>query len=144
MDPEAIPNFLAQQRDEAPAEIQHVYLSLEDLWDRKLWHQLTDELLEFFETEESASQRLPIFRTFILSFADKINQLKLVTLALSASTQCKGSDDSSAHTSATFTDIQTQTIQTAVHSSPIFPTESTSLLHKMPTCTPRLSLRAYS
>ena len=107
MDPEAIPNFLAQQRDEAPAEIQHVYLSLEDLWDRKLWHQLTDELLEFFETEESASQRLPIFRTFILSFADKINQLKLVTLALSASTQCKGSDDSCAHTRATFTDIQT-------------------------------------
>jgi len=89
-DPEAIPNFLAEQRDEAPAEVQHVFLTLEDQWDRKLWHQLTDTLLEYFPTEESKSQRLPIYNTFILSFADKINQLKLVKLAISASSQCKG------------------------------------------------------
>ncbi len=90
MDPEAIPNFLADQRDDAPVDSQHVFLSFEDLWERKLWHQLTDLLLEFFKSEESAPQRLPIYKTFILSFADKINQLKLVSLALSASTQCKG------------------------------------------------------
>lgn len=93
MDPEAIPNFLADQRDEAPVEVQHIFLSLEDLWERKLWHQLTDALLEYFHQDESASQRLPVYTTFILSFADKINQLKFVSLGLSASTQCKGRDD---------------------------------------------------
>jgi 26S proteasome regulatory subunit N9 len=31
-----------------------------------------------------------MYNTFILSFADKINQLKLVTLGLSASQQLKG------------------------------------------------------
>jgi 26S proteasome regulatory subunit N9 len=90
MDPEAIANFLAEQRDEAPADVQHIFLSFEDLWERKLWHELTNTLVDFFQSPESASQRLPIYNTFILSFADKINQLKLVTLGLQASTQCKG------------------------------------------------------
>lgn len=89
VDPEAIHDFLADQRDSAPTELQHIFLTLDEYWDRKLWHQLTDTLLDYFSNPESASQRLAIYNTFILSFADKINQLKLVKLALSASTQCK-------------------------------------------------------
>jgi 26S proteasome regulatory subunit N9 len=89
-DPEVISNFLAEQRDEAPADVQHLFLTFEDLWERKLWHQLTDQLLEFFSTPESKGQRLPVYNTFIISFADKINQLKLVKLALIASEQCEG------------------------------------------------------
>lgn len=89
-DPEAISNFLAEQRDDAPAELQHIFLTFEDFWERKLWHQLTDTLLEYFSNPASTAQRLPIYNTFIISFADKINQLKLVKLALSASAQVKG------------------------------------------------------
>jgi 26S proteasome regulatory subunit N9 len=89
-DPEAISNFLAERRDEAPDDLQHIFLTFEDLWDRKLWHQLTDNLLEYFSNPASEKQRLPIYQTFIISFADKINQLKLVKLALSASAQIKG------------------------------------------------------
>lgn len=89
-DPEAILNFLTEQRDEAPADLQHIFLSLEELWERKLWHQLTVELLDYFQNPESTAQRLPIYNTFIISFADKINQLQLVKLALSASAQIKG------------------------------------------------------
>ena len=89
-DPDVISNFLVEQRDEAPDDIQHLFLTFEDLWERKLWHQLTDQLLEFFSTPESKAQQLPIYNTFIVSFADKINQLKLVKLALAASEQCKG------------------------------------------------------
>lgn len=85
-----IPDFLANSRDEAPADLQHLFLDFEDLWERKLWHQLTDRLIEFFNHKESAPQRLAFYKTFILTFADKINQLKLVTLALSAASQCKG------------------------------------------------------
>lgn len=90
MNVDTISDFLAEQRDEAPAELQHLFLSFEDLWERKLWHQLTDALIEFFNHKESAHQRLPFYKTFILTFADKINQLKLVTLALSAASQCRG------------------------------------------------------
>jgi 26S proteasome regulatory subunit N9 len=85
-----IPDFLVDQRDAAPANLQHLFFSFEDYWERKLWHQLTDSLIEFFNHSESAPQRLPFYNNFILTFADKINQLKLVTLALSAAAQCKG------------------------------------------------------
>lgn len=104
MDLDAIPNFLAEQRDAAPADAQPIYLKLEDLWERKLWHELTDDLLEFFRSEESSSQRLDIYKTFIPTFADKINQLKRVSLALQASTQCKGKGIQLSWTPITVTD----------------------------------------
>ncbi|KAF2018332.1 hypothetical protein BU24DRAFT_440925 [Aaosphaeria arxii CBS 175.79] len=87
MDPDTIPNLLADQRDQAADELQSYFLDFEDYWERKLWHELTDKLLEYFEISESAKQRIPLFETFIKSFANKINQLKLVKLGLSAATQ---------------------------------------------------------
>lgn len=90
MDLDAIPNFLAEQRDQAPVEVQHIYLTFEDLWERKLWHELTNNLVDYFQSPESEPQRLAIYEHFILSFAEKINQLKLVWLGLRASTQSKG------------------------------------------------------
>lgn len=90
MQADKIPAFLAEQREDAPGELQAHFLTFEDFWERKLWHQLTNALIEYFCLSESAPQRLAIFKSFILSFADKINQLKLVTLGLMASTQCGG------------------------------------------------------
>lgn len=90
MDPEVISNFLSEQRETAPEDLQQSLLTIEDYWERKLWHQLTDVLVEYFNTPASASQRLPLFRSFILSFAEKINQLKFVSLGLLAATQCSG------------------------------------------------------
>lgn len=90
MEADKISDFLADQRDQASGEAQALFLNFEDFWERKLWHQLTDALVEFFRLPESAPQRLPIFKSFILTFADRINQLKFVSLGLMASTQCSG------------------------------------------------------
>ena len=90
MDPEIINNFLSEQREAAPEELQANFLQIEDFWERKLWHQLTDVLVEYFNIPASSSQRLPLFRKFILSFAEKINQLKFVSLGLLAASQCPG------------------------------------------------------
>ncbi|KAG8529279.1 uncharacterized protein KY384_005914 [Bacidia gigantensis] len=89
MDPETVQQFLDEQRDAAPEELQQDFLNLEDYWDRKLWHQLTDLLIELFDNRASSPQRLPLFRHFILSFSEKINQLKFVALGLAAATQCQ-------------------------------------------------------
>ncbi|OCL12472.1 hypothetical protein AOQ84DRAFT_312152 [Glonium stellatum] len=89
MDIDTIPNLLGDQRDQAPDELHHFFISFEDYWERKLWHELTDSLIEYFNHPESAPQRIPLYETFIKSFAGKINQLKLVTLGLSAASQCK-------------------------------------------------------
>jgi 26S proteasome regulatory subunit N9 len=85
-----IPDFLAEQQAQGTPETQSYLLTFEDFWERKLWHQLTDSLVEFFRLPESAPQRLAIFKTFVLSFADRINQLKFVSLGLMASTECGG------------------------------------------------------
>ena len=90
MEADKIPDFLADQRDQAPSDAQALFLDFEDFWERKLWHQLTNALVDFFRLPESAPQRLPIFKSFILSFADRINQLNFVSLGLLASTQCSG------------------------------------------------------
>lgn len=90
MSADTIADFLAEQRDEAPEELQPLILDFENFWERKLWHQLTDALVRFFNNEGSAPQRMAFYRVFILKFADKINQLKLVQLALKAATQCDG------------------------------------------------------
>ncbi|GMF75480.1 unnamed protein product [Aspergillus oryzae] len=88
MENQKISDFLADQLQQAPEQCQAYFLTFEDYWERKLWHQLTDSLIEFFRLPESAPQRLPIFKAFVLSFADKINQLKFVSLGLMASTEC--------------------------------------------------------
>jgi hypothetical protein len=129
-DPETILNFLTEQRDEAPADLQHIFLSLEELWERKLWHQLTVELLDYFQNPESTAQRLPIYNTFIISFADKINQLQLVKLALSASAQIKGKACVPLEFQHNLTKLQM--MMSEVNFSRPSPAESSSLILKTP------------
>lgn len=93
MNIDTISDFLGEQRESAPTDLEHFFLTFEDQWERKLWHQLTDSLIAFYSFESSGPQRLPVYRNFILTFADKINQLKLVTLALSAASQCRDSQE---------------------------------------------------
>ncbi len=90
IDPEKIHSVLTEQREAADDDLVQYFLRFEDYWERKLWHELTNVLIEFFDQAASAAQRLPLYETFISTFADKINQLKLVTIGLSAASQCQG------------------------------------------------------
>lgn len=81
-------NFLGEQRNNAPAGSEHVFLQFEELFERKLWHELTEALVEFYKSEQSQAVRIPLYEVFISSFQNKINQLKLVTLGLIAASQC--------------------------------------------------------
>lgn len=92
MSNDVIPEFLAQQQDKTPEALQHLVLDFENFWERKLWHQLTTALLEFFNNDDSEPQRLDFYRVFIVKFADKINQLKFVELALKASDAFDGGE----------------------------------------------------
>ncbi|KAH7350068.1 26S proteasome regulatory subunit RPN9 [Plectosphaerella cucumerina] len=93
MSNDAIPEFLAQQHDKTPEDLQPLVLDFENFWERKLWHQLTNALIEFFDEEGSEDQRLDFYKVFIVKFADKINQLKLVELALKAADTYDDDDD---------------------------------------------------
>ena len=58
MNVDTIPDFLTEQREEAPDDFQHYFLTFEDYWERKLWHELTDLLLKYFRQDQSAGQRI--------------------------------------------------------------------------------------
>lgn len=91
-DPEVIADNLQAQRDAAPAHLQHYFLTFEDLWERKLWHELTEALVDFYNNPESADMRIPLFDSLCTTsnFSGKINQLKLVIIGLSAASQYPG------------------------------------------------------
>lgn len=90
MDNEKVSRFLGDLRDNVDESLVHAVISFEDFWERKLWHELTEVLLEFYGERQSASQRIPVYDNFIKRFADKINQLKLVKLGLGAASQIEG------------------------------------------------------
>jgi 26S proteasome regulatory subunit N9 len=58
-----------------------------------LWHQLTTQVLEFFQEKESAPYQISIFQNFVAEWEDKINKLSLATIALKAATQFSGNLD---------------------------------------------------
>ncbi|KAI1262008.1 hypothetical protein F5Y18DRAFT_182628 [Xylariaceae sp. FL1019] len=110
---DATAEFLADQRDAAPDSLQPTIIQFEDYWERKLWHQLTDLLVEFFADSESEPLRLPFYNTFILKFADKINQLKLVDLGLKAAATCKDDKERLAFLTSLAQKVDTENSQDA-------------------------------
>jgi hypothetical protein len=138
MDVDTIPNLLADQRDAAPEHVQHFFLQFEDLWERKLWHELTNELVLYFQQDQSQKQRLPLYNNFIKTFAEKINQLQLVTLGLSTASQCKGTIPHSY--GLLLLPVLTLSSQMTTNASPSSPPSlraSTSPRRKMPLSTQR-------
>ncbi|OAC98559.1 hypothetical protein MUCCIDRAFT_154422 [Mucor lusitanicus CBS 277.49] len=82
-----VPKFLNEERQKTPAQLQHYYTTFEDLYERKLWHQLTTKILEFFKEPESAPYQISLFQNFVAEWEDKTNKLSLVSIALQAAKQ---------------------------------------------------------
>lgn len=85
-----IPEYLEARRDEAPDELVHYFLELEEYFERKLWHELTGTLLRYFDEPASKNTRLSLYNNFIKTFGEKINKLKLVSLGLIAANESEG------------------------------------------------------
>lgn len=56
----------------------------------RLWHQLTQLILDLFEEPESAPFQVRLFQSFVAEWEDKINKLSLVSIALQAAKQFSG------------------------------------------------------
>ncbi|KAL9544038.1 hypothetical protein MBANPS3_007825 [Mucor bainieri] len=85
-----VPKFLNEERQKTPAQLQQYYTTFEDLYERKLWHQLTTKILEFFKEPESAPYQISLFQNFVAEWEDKTNKLSLVSIALQAAKQFSG------------------------------------------------------
>ncbi|GAA5804297.1 hypothetical protein EDC94DRAFT_602097 [Helicostylum pulchrum] len=82
-----VPKFLYEERQKVDDSLQQYFVDFEDLYERKLWHQLTTRVLDFFNEPRSTSHRIPVYRNFVAEWEDKINKLSLVTIALQAAKQ---------------------------------------------------------
>eukprot|EP00744_Colponema_vietnamica_P005271 GILI01007737.1.p1 GENE.GILI01007737.1~~GILI01007737.1.p1 ORF type:complete len:385 (-),score=103.46 GILI01007737.1:110-1264(-) len=69
--------------------------TIADLYQRKLWHQLTDKLLELVKAPSLTGQSMiNLYTLFIKDFEAKINQLKLVQLVAVISAHFPNVDES--------------------------------------------------
>ncbi|ODQ81231.1 hypothetical protein BABINDRAFT_160612 [Babjeviella inositovora NRRL Y-12698] len=86
-------NILATLRMAADAELAGLFYTLEDLYERKLWHQLSNTLAELYADPKSRGIRLRVYNRFVSNFAAKINQLQLVRFLLASLDECNGLEE---------------------------------------------------
>lgn len=81
--------YLNKQRSEAPAELRSMFDTLEQLYDKKLWHQLTLELHKILDNPAAAPYYISLYTEFIAEWQEKMNQLLLVQYLSRACQQFK-------------------------------------------------------
>ncbi|KAJ3413548.1 26S proteasome regulatory subunit [Chytridiales sp. JEL 0842] len=81
--------FLQKSRASAPAELKDDFVKFEELYDKKLWHQLTLALEKFVTKPAAAPFLVPLYEEFISDWSKKMNQLSLVQYATKASRTIK-------------------------------------------------------
>ncbi|OBZ74457.1 putative 26S proteasome regulatory subunit rpn9 [Grifola frondosa] len=80
-----IDEFLTLAVLETPQELHQFFESFRSLYSRKLWHQLTLKLFEFFDYPLSKPYRVATFDKFVRDFESRLNQLKLVEMGVKVS-----------------------------------------------------------
>ncbi|KAJ2066450.1 26S proteasome regulatory subunit, partial [Coemansia sp. S2] len=73
----AVTNYLQQQQREAPSELAHYFSEFEDLYERKIWHQLTKHVDTFINLPEAAAYRVSIYTEFVRDWQKHMNKVKL-------------------------------------------------------------------
>ncbi|KAH3681692.1 hypothetical protein WICPIJ_007337 [Wickerhamomyces pijperi] len=89
-----VPGILTTLRTESDAQLAPLFYSFEDLYGRKLWHQLTKVVDEFYKTPLSKPVRIRLYNNFITLFKYKINPLKLVEFLLNSIQELNDADES--------------------------------------------------
>ncbi|KAJ2815748.1 26S proteasome regulatory subunit [Coemansia erecta] len=79
--------YLQTQQRSAPAELAHYFNEFEDLYERKIWHQLTKLVEKFINIPEAAAYRIGIYNEFVRDWQKHMNKVKLVLFALAAARQ---------------------------------------------------------
>jgi len=85
--------FISQLRNEAPEDLKPSLDTFSDLYQRKLWYQLTIAIQEFLTLPTSFPFQIPLYNNFITDFENKINSLKLVEISVVVSQRFTDGND---------------------------------------------------
>lgn len=84
---------LRMELETTQPELAAVFYELEDLYERKLWHQLCQTMGEYvFHAGDSKAVRLRLYQSFVSEFSDKVNQLQNVEFLVQALVDAKPED----------------------------------------------------
>ncbi|CCH42327.1 26S proteasome regulatory subunit [Wickerhamomyces ciferrii] len=103
-----IPGILATLRSEADPNLSPLFYTFEDLYQRKLWHQLTESLDIFYKNPLSNKIKLRLYNNFISNFKTNINQLKLVQFLLLSINNLENSNESLEYLTSLQKDLESQ------------------------------------
>ncbi|KAJ3136169.1 26S proteasome regulatory subunit [Physocladia obscura] len=81
--------YLNKAKQSAPAELREFFDQFEDLYDRKLWHQLTLVLNKFVRLPSATPFLVPLYDEFVSEWQKRMNQLSLVLFVTTASRTIK-------------------------------------------------------
>lgn len=84
--------YLLEAKQKAPAELKQYFATFSDLYERKLWHQLTLELEKFVSLPSSTPFLKGAYDNFVSQWELRMNQLKLVNFLVKASKQLSPKD----------------------------------------------------
>ena len=104
-DPEDYLNSLAESGVADP--VPTYCLQFIDLYERKLWKQLTDLLMKFYDEPESKPYRMQLYVNFVSHFAKHISQLKRVRLATAAGAESESPAQALAFVEKVVQDVDT-------------------------------------
>ncbi|GJQ85275.1 putative motif in proteasome subunits, Int-6, Nip-1 and TRIP-15 [Trypoxylus dichotomus] len=82
--PSSVSDYLSKKQKEGPKDIASEWSEMEELHNKKLWHQLTLKLLVFVKnpTLQKGDNLIQLYSNFISTFENKINPLSLVEIAV--------------------------------------------------------------
>ncbi|KAI5119270.1 hypothetical protein M0805_007272 [Coniferiporia weirii] len=77
-----VDEYLTTALSVSPHELHPFFESFRTLHERKLWHQLTLKLFDFFRHDLSRPYRVDVFERFVRDFEERLNQLRLVEMGV--------------------------------------------------------------
>ncbi|KAL1470827.1 hypothetical protein MTO96_024003 [Rhipicephalus appendiculatus] len=77
--------YLKKQQEQGPPELSQQWAEFEELYNKRLWHQLTLKLLTFVRSPEIQPGLFQMYENFISEFENKMKPLSLVEIAAQVS-----------------------------------------------------------
>lgn len=86
-----VPGYLSEQQRKSSSELAPEWAALEELYNKKLWHQLTLRLGEFIKNPAllQGDALVKLYQNFIVDFENRINPLALAEIIVVVSRQIK-------------------------------------------------------
>ena len=90
-----VPGYLSEQQRKSSSELAPEWAVLEELYNKKLWHQLTLRLVEFIKNPELShgDALVGLYQNFMVDFETRINPLALAEIMVVVCRQIKDANE---------------------------------------------------